>query len=613
VERIVLFAQSNIGAEDGDCPVDPGAEESIVSLVGAAFRSMVDPERAAAYRAAGWWGDQTVADLVARHAVERPHEPAVITTEHRLSWADYHQLSDRLGLCLVESGIEPGQRVAVLLPDGASAHVAFLANEKTGAVTVGIGARAGQGEIRHLLVHTGSVALITHAHHRGTDMAELCRQLRAEGVPLQVHVVIPVFEADATGPILVNGEESPRRKDAPDGFFDGRRLGPDDLFIINSTSGTTGMPKCVMHTQNSKFYMAQQACEVAQLGPGEVLVGMAPIPFGFGLFTTHFLTAVLGAPAVVTDRFTAETTLELIEREQGTVLVCVSTQFKMMLQSPEMATRDLASLRVMFTGGEMIPYEAAREFEKRTGAFVLNFYGSNESGVATGTRVTDSEEVRLRTGGGSLSGTEVRLFDDGVDVTATGRGQPGSRGPALCLGYDNDPDATAELFTPDGFALHADIVTIDERGYLSVVGRKSEIIIRGGKNLSAAVVEDAVSAHPLVGLAAAVPMPDQIFGERVCVYVELRSGGTLSLAELTGFLGEQGTSKEYYPEHLVVLDQLPRSSGGKVAKGQLAAQARSLASAQGEHPAPAEGEHQEQEPASDESPHDQRGAEHAVD
>jgi acyl-CoA synthetase len=347
--------------------------------------------------------------------------------------------------------------------------------------------------------------------------------------------------------------------------------------MINSTSGTTGMPKCVMHTQNSKFYMANQACEVAQLGDGEILVGMAPVPFGFGLFTTHFVTAVLGAPAVVTDRFTAESALELIERERATVLVCVTTQFKMMLHSPEMATRDLSSLRVMFTGGEMIPYEAARGFEERTGALVLNFYGSNESGVATGTRVTDPEELRLRTGGGPLVGTEVRLFDEGVDVTATGRGQPGSRGPALCLGYDDDLAANAELFTPDGFALHADIVTIDDAGYLTVVGRKSEIIIRGGKNISAAMVEAAVSAHPSVVLAAAVPMPDPLFGERACVYVELHSGASLTLAQLIDFLAGQGTSKENYPEHLVVLDHLPRSSGGKVAKGQLASDARSLA------------------------------------
>jgi acyl-CoA synthetase len=185
--------------------------------------------------------------------------------------------------------------------------------------------------------------------------------------------------------------------------------------------------------------------------------------------------------------------------------------------------------------------------------------------------------VRLRTGGSRLSGTEVRLFDNGVDVTSTGRGQPGSRGPSLCLGYDDDDEANAELFTPDGFVLHADIVTLDDQGYLTVVGRKSEIIIRGGKNISAAAVEDAVSAHPSVVLAAAVPMPDPLFGERVCAYVELSPGESLTLDELVEFLSGQGTSKENYPEHLEVLSQLPRSSGGKVAKGQLTDSARSLA------------------------------------
>lgn len=551
------------------------SQESIVSSARAAFRNMVDTELAAAYRAAGWWGDHTVADLVADLAAVRPSDPAVITRDDRLTWGEYQWASDRLARCLVGAGLEPGERVAVLLSDGGSPHVALVANEKAGLVTVGIGARAGGAEIRHLLAHTGSVALLTHAEHRGTNMSDVYDELRAEGLPLRVHVVVPVFEADAAAPILINGEEGDRGPaEVPSGFFDDRRLGPDDLFLINSTSGTTGMPKCVMHTQNSKLYMAQQAREVARLGNSEVVMGLAPMPFGFGLFSTHFVASLVGAPAVVTDRFTAESALELIEREHATVLFCVSTQFKMMLHAEAMATRDLSSLRVMFTGGEMIPYEAARDFEERTGALVLNFYGSNESGLATGTRVGDPKEVRLRTGGGGLSGTEVRLFDNGVDVTRTGRGQPGSRGPALCLGYYDDPDANAELFTGAGFVLHADIVTIDDQGYLTVVGRKSEIIIRGGKNISAAAVEDAVSAHPSVVLAAAVPMPDPLFGERVCAYVELRSGEYLTLDELIDFLAGQGTSKENYPEHLVVLAQLPRSSGGKVAKGELRADIR---------------------------------------
>lgn len=541
-----------------------------------AFRNMADPDLAVDYRKAGWWGDVTVANLVDRHAATRPGDPALVTLTDRLSWAGYRHSADRLASALIGAGIEPGDRVAVFLPDGGSVHVAFLANEKAGAVTVGIGARAGEQEVRHLLRRTGAVALITLDRHRGADTAELVGQLRAEGIDLRWHIVVPVFEADLSAPILVDGVEVPADADIDTGLFAERRLGSDDLFMINSTSGTTGLPKCVMHTQNSKLYMAQQACEAGQLGDDEVLLGLAPVPFGFGLFTTHFVTALIGAPTVVVDRFSPESALELIERERVTVLVCVSTQFKMMLNSPDVDKRDVSSLRVMFTGGEMIPYEAARSFEERTGSLVLNFYGSNESGFATGTRVTDAPERRLRTGGSSLSGTEVRLFDNGVDVTGTGRGQPGSRGPSLCLGYYDDPEANAQLFTEDGYLLHADIVTIDDEGYLTVVGRKSEIIIRGGKNISAAVVEDLVTTHPVVALAAAVPMPDPLFGERVCVFVELRPGESLTLTELIDFLGGAGASKENYPEHLVVMDELPRSSGGKVAKGRLTATAEEL-------------------------------------
>ncbi len=540
------------------------------------FRNMANPELAQLYRRKGWWGDVTVADLVDRWADEKPDGDAIVTLTDRMSWRGYRDASNWLAQCLVAAGIDPGEKVAVFLPDGASVHVAFLANEKAGAITVGIGARSGHEEIRHLLRRTGAVAIITLSEHRQEDMTCLVDTLRSEGIAVRKHIVVPIFEAGLDSPIVIDGIKFPYETVDGAQFLD-RHLGPDDLFMINSTSGTTGLPKCVMHTQNSKLYMAHQACEAGQLRGDEVLLGLAPVPFGFGLFTTHFVTALLGAATVVLERFSADSAIEVIEREKVTVLVCVSTQFKMMLNSPEILERGVSSLRVMFTGGEMIPYDAARNFEKVTGSIVLNFYGSNESGFATGTRVTDSPEHRLRTGGSKLAGTDVRLFDEGLDVTDLGRGQPGSRGPSLCLGYYDDPEANAQLFTPDGYLLHADIVTLDDEGFLTVVGRKSEIIIRGGKNISAAVVEDLVSTHPAVALAAAVPMPDPVFGEKVCVFVELRPGTTVDLAGLLEFLSTSDASKENYPERLVVLDELPRSSGGKVAKGVLTSEAAKLA------------------------------------
>jgi acyl-CoA synthetase len=155
----------------------------------------------------------------------------------------------------------------------------------------------------------------------------------------------------------------------------------------------------------------------------------------------------------------------------------------------------------------------------------------------------------------------VRLFGDG---------QPGCKGPLLSRGYLDDPAANRELFTPDGWMLTGDIVTIDEDGYLTVVGRTSDLIIRGGKNVSAAQVEHEVGSHPAVALVAAVAAPDELFGERVCAYVVLRPGvAALSLEELTAHLVGREVSKELWPEHLVVVNDLPRVSGGKIAKGEL--------------------------------------------
>jgi acyl-CoA synthetase len=529
-----------------------------------------DPERAARYRADGFWGDRTLADFVADHAHSRPDADAYVTADDRLSWRGYDQSSDRLAGALIDTGLVPGERVAVFLPDGPSVHTAYLANEKAGITNVGIGARAGAKEMEHLLRRTQASAIVTHAEDRGRPTTELVAELRAQGLPLRHHIVVPAFERDPDAPITIDGAAATTPSDLA-AQIAVRRIGPDDLFMINSTSGTTGLPKCVMHAQNRWFYFHQRAVDNAALGADEIVLSAVPAPFGFGQWTAHFTPTYLGAPTVLLERFSAEAVLELIERERVTMLCAVSTQFIMMLKSADVERRDLTSLRVMFTGGEPVPFEQARAFEAVTGATVLQFYGSNESGVATGTTRRDPPEVRLRTAGRAVYGTELRLFDENGEPATTNRGQPGTRGPAICLGYLDDPAANAQLFTRDGFVLHADICEIDDEGCLTVVGRTSDIIIRGGKNISAPQVEEEVAAHHAVRLAAAVAAPDPTFGERVAVFVELKPETTLSLDELVEFLRARGVSNEYLPEHLVVLAELPRSSGGKVAKGALRA------------------------------------------
>ena len=323
-----------------------------------------------------------------------------------------------------------------------------------------------------------------------------------------------------------------------------------------------------MHTQNRWHYFHQKAVANGELSGDDVFLPVIATPFGFGIWTTHTTPIHLGATAVLLERFTVAAACEAIERHRVTVLCCVSTQLTMLMADPARRDYDLSSLRVVFTGGEALPYRPAAEFEELTGAKILQFYGSNETGLLSGTTVHDPRERRLRTGGRIVPEMAVRLFDGDEDVTESGVGQPACRGPATSLGYLGGTDHD-KLFTRDGWMRMGDICAIDGDGYLSVTGRTSDFIVRGGKNISASQVEDAVTTHPAIAVAAAVAMPDPVFGEKVCVYTEIVGSRTVELPELVEHLLAQGVSKELLPERLIVLDELPRSSGGKIAKGQL--------------------------------------------
>lgn len=535
------------------------------------FRNVVDPAEAVAYRAAGWWSDDALVDHVRRHAADRPDKAAYVADDGTLTWRQLDEVSDRLARVLCTLGLEPGDRVAALLPDGATVHAAFLALEKAGFVLVGLGARAGTREIAHLLAITGATTLVTATQMRDRSVADLISELDEFDTHLDHLVEVPCLEADPSASILVDGTPV---SDGPPVDLDERRIRPDDLFMINSTSGTTGMPKCVLHTQNRWIYFHRLAAVNGELTGDDVFMGAVPAPFGFGLWTAHFSPIILGNTTVVPERFRSTRAIEAIEQHQVTVLGCVSTQFLMILNDPTLDDHDLSSLRVMFTGGEAVPTHRAMEFEDRTGCTVLQFYGSNETGLLSGTTTRDPAWVRFETAGRIVDDMQVRLYDDDGLVEVEGVGRPACKGPATCQGYLEE-GANAGLYTADGWMLMGDICSIDADGYLRVTGRTSDIIIRGGKNISAGQVENEVSTHPAIAIAAAVAMPDEVFGERVCVFVEIHEGADpLTLDDLKAHLLERKTSKELIPEALAVLEQLPRSSGAKIAKSELAALAR---------------------------------------
>ena len=512
-------------------------------------------EESARYRAAGWWSDVTLSDAVTRNAEQRPDRFAYIDHPGQsFTWREFDAAATALAEQLAGFGIVRGDRVAVWHGDSAAIHLLFVAVERCGAVVVGIGARAGTREVAAILRNARPKLLISDGQR-----SEAATQATTAIEELSV----PVLE-------LGDGGRGPRLSiDAePSTVPVGDALGADDVFLINSTSGTTGLPKCVVHTQNRWHYFHQKAVANGQLTRDDVFLPVIPMPFGFGIWTSHTSPIYLGATAVILDRFTARATCEAIAEHRVTVLCCVSTQLTMLMADRASRDNDLSSLRVVFTGGESLPYRPAAEFEQLTGAMILQFYGSNETGLLSATTVSDSRERRLRTGGRIVPEMSVRLFDVDEDVTETGKGQPACRGPATSLGYLGGTDHD-QLFTRDGWMRMGDICEIDADGYLSVTGRTSDFILRGGKNISASAVEDAATTHPAIAVAAAVSMPDPVFGEKVCLYTELVGSQTLNLPDLVEYLLTAGVSKELLPERLIVVEELPRSSGGKIAKSAL--------------------------------------------
>jgi acyl-CoA synthetase len=508
------------------------------------------------YRAAGWWSDATLSDAVRRNADHAPDRSAFADYPGAaLTWREFDCSADALAEQLAGVGVQRGDRVAVWHGDSSAIHVLFIAIERCGAVVVGIGARAGTREVAALLRSSRPKLLISDQQR--SDAATEA----AAGAAAEFPVPSVVLVRDADFPRLdIDPMPAAVRVEC--------QLGPDDVFLINSTSGTTGLPKCVVHTQNRWYYFHQKAVANGELTSDDIFLPVIPTPFGFGLWTSHTTPIYLGATAVILKRFTPKATCEAIAQHRITVLCCVSTQLTMLMADRACRDYDLSSLRVVFTGGEALPYRPAAEFEELTDAKILQFYGSNETGLLSATTVYDSRERRLRTGGRIVPEMAVRLFDGDQDVTATGRGQPACRGPATSLGYLGGTDHD-QLFTRDGWMRMGDICEIDADGYLSVTGRTSDFILRGGKNISAAQVEDAATTHPAIAIAAAVAMPDPVFGEKVCLYAELTDSQRIDLPELVEFLLAQGVSKELLPERLIVVDELPRSSGAKIAKGRL--------------------------------------------
>jgi acyl-CoA synthetase (AMP-forming)/AMP-acid ligase II len=381
--------------------------------------------------------------------------------------------------------------------------------------------------------------------------------------------------------IMVVGEEVPPGYFDVRGFLDAagepgierkqlrrRRPSANDLSRTAFTSGTTGDPKAVLHLHNTTNCAARFVNEGHRIDEDSVLLAFLPVGLNWGLL--NVLQAVFaGCTIVLQEVFDAEQALALIERERVTHFCCAPAHLVSLLSVSDLGRYDLSSLQVMTTGGASCPIEVIREVRARLPGHLLELYGMLECGFQSHTTLDDDPEEVCGLVGRPLRQMGIRVVDDdGRDCPSGTAGEILTCGPSVTVGYYNNPDANARSFSPDGWFATGDIGILDPMGYLKIVDRKKELIIRGGANIYPREIEEVLYQHPKVLDAAAVGVPDPRLGERVCACIVPRPGESLTFEELIAFLRNKIATYKL-PEFLRLLEALPRTPTGKVQKGLL--------------------------------------------
>ena len=342
----------------------------------------------------------------------------------------------------------------------------------------------------------------------------------------------------------------------------------DTVMRMAFTSGTTGNPKGVMHSHNTTLAAARILNGDLGLGSDDVMLIWLPLGLNWG-YLTLVQSVLAGARAVLLDRFRPAAALDLIERERVTYIPTAPASLTSILQEPDVARRDLASLRIVVSGGASAPVETIRAWRRVAPGALLELLGMLETGYQAYTRPTDDPERVAGSVGQPASHMGLKLVDaDGHEVARGEEGDICADGPSVHLGYHNNPAANAEAFLPDGWFRSGDLGMIDADGNLRIVGRLKEMINRGGKKFFPREIEEILYTHPQVLYAAIVGIPDARLGERNCLCLVPRAGETPTLEGLVGFLGDSVATYKL-PERLELFSQFPFTPTGKIQRHAL--------------------------------------------
>ncbi|RKT55497.1 (2,3-dihydroxybenzoyl)adenylate synthase [Saccharothrix australiensis] len=536
------------------------------------------PEVAARYRAAGHWRGQTFGALLTALAAAHADRPAVVGerdgTTTRWTYAELDDRAHRIAAGLVESGVRPGDRVVVQLPNVPEFLPVVFGLWRAGAWPVFALPAHRHSELRHFAEQSEAVAIVTVDRHERHDHAGTARAVAGDVASVRQVLVVGSAEFDHLAATW------PRELPDPD---------PAGVAFLQLSGGSTGLPKLIPRTHDDYLYSVRESARICALRPDSVYLAALPVAHNYPLSSPGVLGALhAGAAAVLAPRPDADTAFRLIESERVTITGVVPPLAAAWVQAAARTAHDLSSLEVLLVGGAKCGRELAERIGPALGCRLQQVFGMAE-GLVCYTRLDDPDDVVLGTQGRPISlDDEIRVVDpDDPAAPSDAEVPPGevgallTRGPYTIRGYYRAAEHNATAFTPDGFYRTGDLVRRTPTGHLEVVGRAKEQINRGGEKVAAEEVENHLMAHPDVLDAAVVAVPDEYLGERTCAYVVPAAGAAPSGAELRRFVRERGVAAFKVPDLVQVVEEFPVTGVGKTSKRELRAALSALARKKG--------------------------------
>ncbi len=532
-----------------------------------------DPQTARAYYADGLWQEHTLYSLLREHAAARPQAYALRDAAHRLSWSELLAWVDSMAEDLHQAGVRRGERVSLWLPSRVESVVTLLACSRNGYVcNPSLHQNYTTGEVLELLARIESAVLVAQPGY-GADAARSDVFAEAAALPAMRRV----YRLAARGaPAAQSGGHAfaPPRPARPAGLAPD--LNPDKITYLAFTSGTTGTPKGVMHSDNTLLANGRAMVRDWKHGADTVLLSLSP--------TSHHIATVglaqalvAGFEMVLNDLPRGTDVIDRLIESGATYVMGVPTHaIDALAQMRRRGIDKLGQVKVFYMAGSTIPSDLAASF-LRIGVTPQNVYGMTENGSHQYTLPGDAAETIVSTCGRACSGYEIRLWrqdDHDVEAAPGEIGEIGGRGALLTLGYFGNQHATESSFNAHGWFMSGDLGRFDAAGNLQVVGRMKDLIIRGGHNIYPARIEDLAHRHPGVSKAAAFPVADARLGERVCLAVIPRTPPGPGAEEMLAHLDAAGLSRYDMPEYYLVLTEFPTTASGKTLKRELVAWAR---------------------------------------